>query len=294
MRQHQFRRVQREPPRQLRQFRSVQEIAAYRAAHVTHVHPDLMGAPGLQPQAHQGAVPHDLLHPIMRHRRAAFRAYLSPDAGCFHLGDRCVDHAALRLRHALHHRQIHPLKRLCVQLLLQKVLRMGRFCYHHQPAGTLVQPIHRAINEFLRAAHIRIYRVLQRVIRMSRAALAGQGRGLVDHHQVLIFIRDVQRKLIGPGLIHRLLPRPAHGHSLPGPQDGADRRGHAVHQDAIIPLGGFHSGIAYAHVPSKDVPQDAAVFLHNVVQFHHPEQYSPPAAPCPVRPGCGIIYAQGG
>ena len=163
---------------------------------------------------------------------------------------------------------------------------MGRFGNHHQAAGAAVKPVHRTVDKSFRTAIIRKHRVFQRIVRMPRAGLAGQGSRLVYHQQILILIGDGQGQVIGAQLIHRGGFRPAHGHGLPGMHHRVHPGGFTVQQDAPVPFGRLHGRIADPHASAQNVPQPAALLrfpddvIHAVPSFLHRE-YSGKERICP-------------
>ena len=87
--------MEREAVFQFRQFAAIEVIAADRAADMRQMHANLVGAPGLQPQADERAASGGLLDAVMRHGAptvGANRAFCARAEA----GNRRVDHALAR------------------------------------------------------------------------------------------------------------------------------------------------------------------------------------------------------
>ena len=91
------------------------------------------------------------------------------------------------------------------KLIGQPVMCAVRFCHDQQAARILVDPMHDT-RAFL-AAHAREIaaemmqqRVDQRSARGARGRMHHHARRFVHHDQIVIFIADIERDVLGPGL----------------------------------------------------------------------------------------------
>ena len=266
--------VQRKPPRQLRNFRAVEEIPDDRAADGRHMHADLERAPAFKHQFHQRARFPAFQHAIVRHRRLAGCGHDTADAGGVLLADGRVNHAAVVIRASLHHRLIRPDELRRMQKRLQAVLNMRVLGDNHQPACALIQPIHRTVDEIRRTAQMSVQRVFKCVVRVQGAGLARQRGGLVNHEQPVILMRNGQRQVIRLDRVHRRVLPEADCHHLPGAHKRIHRGHDAIHRDAAVPLGGLHRRVAHAHHAAQYIAQAHPVLLRQNHMFQQKHLFS--------------------
>ena len=131
----------------------------------------------------------------------------------------------------------------------------------HEAAGSPVQAADRPVHKILRTTGMAENGVLQGILRLPEAALAGHARGLVHNQQEFILPGDAERH--GPG--RREIERTGFRQEDLYPVAGSDADIHAdalpVQQDLSVPLGAFHGGVTDLHGPAQDFPQAAALLL---------------------------------
>ncbi|MPM96845.1 hypothetical protein SDC9_144010 [bioreactor metagenome] len=246
--------MQREAPGQPLILLPIEKIARDRAAQRGQMHPDLMGAAGMQFQAQQAAPFPRLQHLVFRKGRPARRVDHPLDARP--VADGQIDNAFFLSRPAIHNSQVFPDKSIGMQQPLHALLDMGVFCGHHQPAGALIQAVHRAVDKSLRATQVGKHPVLQRF-----AALPGRDRGqrrrLIDDQDVRILPHHMQRLAAGsnPGARFRGKTKPQ---AFPCPQDVVCMAGDAVHQDMIRELHPLQLPVRYLQLPQRHAFHAAA------------------------------------
>ncbi len=157
-----------------------------RAKPIYGVGTDLMRAPGFRDETDDGAAPDDTeLLPIGVRRFAPLIGYHAP-AGRLgaELAQRQLDHAAVRLWHAFHQRDIvfHHGTRL--KRLLKPRMSLGIARKQQAARGVTIKPVHRAWpspeTEFER-----IEMVFERKRTVTRR-INGQASGLVDDNRLAI------------------------------------------------------------------------------------------------------------
>ena len=189
--------MQREAPGQcVRPLGSIQKIAEHRTADVGKMHANLMRAPRVQLQPQKRAAVSGFQRPVRRTGGLAVRAHFAANRRAVRLADGRVDNALRLGRYAVRHGQIFARELGRVQLAGQKHLRMRVLRRDHQAAGAPVQPVHRAKHE---ARHVPIAPckpVFQRVVRLTGRGLRGKRRGLVDHVQIVVLIKDGNRRVL--------------------------------------------------------------------------------------------------
>ena len=245
----------------LRPFRSVQEVSPHRTADVAQVHPDLVSPSRLQFQQDQRAAilfPQD---PVLRPGGFSFRADRPLHGRAGHLHDGKVQDAFLLFRYPVRQGQIPPPESRRVQLPLHQVLRMRRPGDNHQPAGPLVQPVHRPVDKVFRAAGPGEHRVLQRILRMVAARLAGDPCWFDRDHQVLVLPRHVDLQRIGLQLIDRFVLGPLDAHEITRRDQGICPDRLPVQSEPAVPFGALHGRIADPHAPPQDIPDLSPVFF---------------------------------
>src|SRR5579875_394308 len=124
---------------------AVEQVAAARVAQRGHVHPDLVGAAGLQADAHQAGRPErlkrvvvgDARPPAGDHREPAVAGRMPPDGR--------VDGAAQRVRMPLDESVVRLGHGALAECLLEHAVGALALGDHHQPGGVGVQPVHDAL-----------------------------------------------------------------------------------------------------------------------------------------------------
>ena len=243
-----------------------------------HVHADLMGAPRFQPafDQHGGgrrAEPFQqtgagdrmtalvgidgLLLPVawvagQMRGDAQDQPVLEADAR------RAAQARVGRVDHPMRQRQIAAVGGMRLKLGGQPVMGAVGFRHDQQPRGVLVDAVHDAgalfpANARQRIAAMRQQRVDQRTRRAARSRMNDHARGLVDHDQVIILMRDDQGDGLGAGL---------------------DRFGGRQGDVVFLPLG--HAGLAVAggavgagHGAFGDQPRQAGPRQGRILWHRH-------------------------
>ena len=135
--------------RAVQQLRApVRGVAQQRVPKVPRVHTDLVGAPGLEPEAHERQVPpvEGLQHFVVRdrglalagprHRHSQPVRRVPTDGG--------VDAAGGRVRHAPEHRDVQAARRARGELGGEAGVGAIVLGHHHHAAGAAVQAVHNA------------------------------------------------------------------------------------------------------------------------------------------------------
>jgi len=171
-----------------------------------HVCTYLMGAPGLEHTLHQGDISEPLEHVIMGHRRLAdFRPgvehlHAQP---VFGVSPDVAFHPAVVLNDiAPHQCVIRAVRGLVEKLLAQGRLGIGRLGHDEQSAGVLVDAVHQSHLGIIRVKGLQVSQVPRHGIDERAVEIAGTGmhhhaRGLVHHHQRVVFIDDVEGYFLG-------------------------------------------------------------------------------------------------
>ena len=182
------------------------------------MHTNLMRAACTQPAAHQRIFAKALQHLILRHGIAAAlldnRHFL---AVILVAGNLRLNHAAIRLDIAAHHSQIGTLRRFRLNLLRQRHMRRIILRANHNTAGVLIKTMHNARTDNTVDAR-QILAMIQQRIHQRTAVIAGSrmhhhAARLIDNHDILILIDDIQRNILRLH-IQRLRLRQRHGNLL--------------------------------------------------------------------------------
>ena len=192
--------MEREAVFQFRQFAAIEVIAADRAADMRQMHANLMGAPGLQPQADERAASGGLLDAVMRHGAptvGANRAFCARAEA----GNRRVDHALAPRGNALGHGEVFADEAVRVKLAGQQALGVGMAGDAQQAARALVQPIDGVIIKRRRVLPEQGGELLAERPGVDMAAgERGQRRALADDEHILVDIADEgRRQAVGRG-----------------------------------------------------------------------------------------------
>ena len=182
------------------------------------MHTNLMRAACTQPAAHQRILAKALQHLILRHGiAAALLDHRHLLAVILIAGNLRFNHAAVRLDIATHHGQIGTLRRLRLNLLRQRHMRRIILRANHNAAGVLIQTMHNARTDNTVDAR-QILAMIQQRIHQRAAVIAGSrmhhhAARLIDNHDVIILIDDIQRNILRLH-IQRLRLRQRHGNLL--------------------------------------------------------------------------------
>ena len=241
-----------------------------------------MGAARLQPEAQQAAIPAGFQHAVIGTRGLSVRTYLAADGRAVRLADRQVDHALRPGRHALDHGQVFPDKFRPVQKALQQVLRVRGARRQHQPAGSLVQAVHRPVHKAFGRTRIGVEGIFQRGALFFLRAGGGKRRGLVNHPEMRVLIRDAQRKIEGFGRRRNGFGH-VHGQALAGMHAPVRQHGHAIHHQRAMELGALelpaaqpqaaHGRLAH-RAPLQRRGDDQLVARHGGASFMISDRYA--------------------
>ena len=158
------------------------------------MHANLVGAPGLQPQADERAASGGLLDAVMRHGApsvGANRAFCARAEA----GNRRVDHALALRGNALGHGEVFADEAVRVKLAGQQALGVGMAGDAQQAARALVQPIDGVIIKRRRVLPEQGGKLLAERPGVDMAAgKRGQRRALADDEHILVDIADEGRR----------------------------------------------------------------------------------------------------
>ena len=166
--------MQGRPGDQSRIFSAVEKIPGKRAANGRHMNADLMGAAGLQAQAHQCPFRRAVQNLVFRPGNAACGAYFLADDRVPCVGQRQINYAVRLFRRAVAHSQVFAPERVGVQGAAQNILGVGMFGYCHYAGGAFVQPVHRVeIGWDAAAIVISQQKTAQRIVPMAQSGMDG-------------------------------------------------------------------------------------------------------------------------
>ncbi len=233
------------------EVRTIDGIAHQGVADMGEMHPDLMGAAGLelagQKRRDRFAVApvKGLLDLPMGNRLAAAFAHRHFLPGKSMPVDRRVDRAALAVRHAPYECHVAAPHRagaaVVGELLGQRFVRAVVLRRHHQPGRVLVEPVHDA--RALDAADpgkacpaMGDQRVDQRAGLVACGGMHHEAARLVDDDDVVIFIDDIERDIFADWLgrdrfRHVDCDRIARGDMISGVADGGASGGDGTGED---------------------------------------------------------------
>ena len=204
---------------------------------MTEMHPDLVGAAGLQLNFQQGAAVLLPEHLVVGHRPLAVLPDTAHDALALGPADGQIDGAALRQPGSLANGVIGAADAVCRQLFFQPVGRQLVFGAGHQAGGAPIQPVDGPEGGILtplgQMPHHPVAQSLAVV--MARAGMHRKAGRLVEAHQIAVLIDHVQRPLHGlhPALF-AAVGLPEDGQNLSRPDGMAHRHPDAVQRDAIF------------------------------------------------------------
>src|SRR6266436_5840321 len=192
-------------------------VAHYRVPHVGEMHANLVGAPGAECHAQQLGLREPRGHAHMCDRVAAPRQYGHAFAIRGMACDRRLDvHRALR-KMAPCERGVHALDLAPLDHAGEAAVRKVGFRDQQQARGVAVEAVHDpgpALGGALRERGAPFHQdVDQRVVPMAGARVHHQTRRLVQHGEVLVFVREAEIAVGGSvGLGRRLFGRQLDGH----------------------------------------------------------------------------------
>ena len=161
-----------------------------------HVHPDLVGAAGLQDDLDEAGRPERLQRVVMRHRRPAPGDDGEPAVTGRVPADRGIDGPAERIGVALHESVVALVHLAVPECALQRAIGRLALGQHHQPRGVRVQPVHDALALGGTAGSQRVAgredSLQHRRPGPAGGRMRGDARGLVDDQDVGILIHHGQ------------------------------------------------------------------------------------------------------
>ena len=212
------------------------------------VHPDLVGAAGVELEAQQAVIPQALYQAPVGAGMAPrvvvdHRIFLAVDGMAANRSD---DRAGVASGLAVHHRQVLARSDALLDLHLQ--LHQGLLALGHDDAarGVLIKPVHDAGPQ-LTADAGQIWAVVQQAIHQGAVLVAGrrvhrEPGGLVEHDQVGVFKQHIQGHRLGQQVGKGLGRRHPQRHavalaqgSLSPPRDAVDP--HVARLDELLDPG---------------------------------------------------------
>ena len=183
-----FERVERRDQFDARATRHASSAAIHRIAHdriadMREMHADLMGAACLQLNIHQRVRPEAARHAIVSDRIAPVATHRHPGSNAAMSSNRTVDRATAR-HHSVGEGEIFALDFASRQRGDQALVHLRSSRYDQQSAGIFVETMHDPRAGYMRELWVeREQRILQSVLRISRARMHHQARGLVDDEE---------------------------------------------------------------------------------------------------------------
>ncbi len=167
-------------------------VAHQRETNVGHVHANLVGAAGFQLHPHVGVRTEALEYAVVADRRLATVGDCHALAHATVAADRGIDLAASG-HYADHDALVDAADFTGLHLFDQLGLRLQGLGHHHQAGGVFVQAVNdtgaRYVDDIW---HVVQQRVEQRTAGMPGSRVHNQPGRLVDHHDVFIFVDDIQ------------------------------------------------------------------------------------------------------
>jgi len=184
---------------------AVRLVADQREANVSHVHANLVGTAGFQLDPHVGVRAEALEYTVVADRRLAAVGNRHALAHAAMAADRGIDLAA-GSDHANHDALVDAADLARLHLLDQPGLRLQGLGHYHQAGGVLVQAVDDTGARYVDD----VRHVVQQCIEQCPAGMPGgrvhnQPGRLVDHHDMVVFVDDIQLDIFGDPLALGLL-----------------------------------------------------------------------------------------
>lgn len=180
-------------------------VTDQRETDMGHVYTDLVSTAGFQLDPHVGVRTEALEHTVVADRRLAAFGHRHALACATVTADRGVDLAAGSY-HADHDALVDPADRTALQLLDQLGLRLQGLGHDHQAGGVFVQAMDNASARYVDdIRHMVQQGVEQCATGMPGSRVHDQPGRLVDHHDLVVFVDDVQLDVFGDPLALGLL-----------------------------------------------------------------------------------------
>ena len=261
---------------------TVYAIPCQRMADGGHMHPNLMGAAGLELTGNTGEVSKPFQYLPARISilsMGALRQHGHLFAVFGVTAKKALHKACILPQIAVHHRLIDPVDTVNAHLFGKALMGGVIFCHHQQAAGILVDSVNDAgtdgaANAGQTTAAMVQQRVHQRPVRITRSRMDHHPLGLVHHQQVLVLIDDFQGDFLGLRL-NGLGVRQQDRHSLSGAQLFFLVGGVAVTQHAPLLRQSLHraAGKLTAGRSRPDVQTLSGSRLrYDQVKLSHPSQ----------------------
>jgi len=183
---------------------AVEAVPHDRMPDMRHVHADLVGAAGFNPDPDQRTLPESLLEPVFRHR---LTPPLLQDRLLFAVDRMPADpgfYPSRRRRRSPDQGQILLFRKTILELSLQRF--HGRPCFggHHDAAGILIEPVNEAGPIQLRKDRImKKQRIDQCARSVSGRRMHDQSRWFIDHDNGMVFIEDIKRDRLRKRFVRR-------------------------------------------------------------------------------------------
>jgi len=171
---------------------TVRLVTDEREANVGHVHTNLVGTTGFQLYPHVGVRAEPLEHAVVADRRLAAVGDCHALAHAAVAADRSID-LATGSDHADHDAFINAADLARLHLLDQPGLRLQGLGHHHQAGGVFIQPVNDAGARYVDDVwHVVQQRIEQRTTGMTGSRVHNQPGRLVDYHDMVVFVDDIQ------------------------------------------------------------------------------------------------------
>ena len=164
-----------------------------------------MCASGLKDTLHKSNIAEPFHHPVVGHGRLSYarvgRADGHPQTVFRVAGDVSLYASLVLVEVAPHQSHVAAVGRLVEELRSERRLRSRSLCHDEQSARVLVYPVdqsHLRIVGVERAhvLHVPCHGVDQRAVEVAHTRVHHQSGGLVDNHQLAVFVDDVERYVL--------------------------------------------------------------------------------------------------
>ena len=187
--------------------RAVADVADDRVAELRHLDPDLVAAAGPEPERYPGHVRSPLDHAVPGDRDARAPALRrrpgrvgGPDAERALLHENVPERPLVRRHHALHDRDVPPLRGAREELRLEILLGLRRLRDHQEPRGLAVQPVddERPAGR-ARALQVGPHHAVGRALALVLGADREEPGRLLDDEERLVLVDQAERRREGGG-----------------------------------------------------------------------------------------------